>query len=301
MTELHADQPDQHPALVEPGKQVFRRLQQHMVERGVGDMLLQGMRVEIGIPYFNSYARCQPFLLAQLICQLLNHGDQQLFQVCNINGILLKCPFRTDRLSLTIRLDRGVVDTVRFLPDHNAVFPQHFLHHFHGDHAKGFYGIYSHGTEQVVGLVADHRYFPDRQGRKERDHLLGSNLEPSIRLGLTGSNLRYRFVDRQPERDGQAGFPDDLFPQLAGPFHATKELIHPADVDVMLIHRCLFIHRGGLCNDIGDRFGILAVQLHVATDNNGIIAHVPRHLHGHGGMHPIFPCLIAAAGHHTPV
>ncbi len=96
MTESYTDQADQHPSLVKPAKKIFCRFNKNMIERCIRDMLLQGMCVEVRIPYLDSNTGSQLFFMPEFIGKFLNHCYKQFPEINYINGIFLKGPFRAD-------------------------------------------------------------------------------------------------------------------------------------------------------------------------------------------------------------
>ena len=83
-------------------------------------------------------------------------------------------------------------------------------------------------------------------------------------------------------------------------FRRAKKTVHSRKVDIMLVNRGFFIHRGPLGDNAGYNVRILAVQIHISPHDDGIGTQLPCHLHGHGRMHAVFPGFITAARHHTP-
>ncbi len=299
--ELYAHQTYEHAAGVKPPEQLLAHGNEYVVEGSIGHGLLQGVGVEVGVAYLHGDAACELLLLAQAVGHLLAHAHQQVVDVGNVDGVGFEGAFGADGLSLAPGLHRAAVDAVGPPPYLAAVLAHHVFHHFGRYAAQGANGGNAHGAQGVIGLGADHRDLADRQGIEEWTQHGLLHLYLSVGLGLARGDLRHGLVERQTHGDGQPGFLYNVLPQLRSPLIAAKEAVHARDVEVMLIDGGFFEHRRPLGNDLCDQVGVLAVVLKVAANEHGIGAEVAGQLHGHGRMHPILPCLVAAACHHATV
>ncbi len=63
----------------------------------------------------------------------------------------------------------------------------------------------------------------------------------------------------------------------------------------------LFQRGDGIGNDIRNQVGILAVRFHITLADDGLWAHAPGQLHGHGRVNTKCARFIAAGSHYSPV
>ena len=264
-------------------------------------MLLQGMGVEIGIPYLHRDAGRQFLFFPEIISQPFHHTYQQFLHMNHVDAVFLKGPFRADGFTFGVRPDRGGIDPVGPSPDLVAVLAQYLFHHLHGHILQGSDGLYTHRPQQVIGLVPYHRDLPYGKRGKKRDHPGFDHFQFPVGFGFSRGNLGNSLVHREPVRDRQSRVPDDLLAQLMRPLHAAEETVHPRYIYIMLVDGGLFIQRRLLGDDICHQAGIFRVHFRIPPDNDGIVAKIPGQLHGHGRMYPVLPRLITAAGHHSTI
>lgn len=301
MAEPDPDEAYQHAALVHLAEQFPGNRDQHMVEGGVGNAHLHGMGVEVGVADLHRDAGGELLLLAEGKGDLLHHAYQQVVDHVDIDGVLVEGALGADAFPLGIGNHRSWVDAVCLFPDHQPVLPQHLLHHFGRDTAQGFDGGNAHGSQQPEGLVADAGNFAYGERRQERYHPVGKNFQLTIGLGLTGSDLAYRFVHRETEGDGKTAFVNDGLPQFMRPFHAAEKAVHAGDIQVVLVDAGLLIYRGMFGDDGSNQVGVFGILLHIPPHDNGIGTEDAGHLHGHGRMYPVMPRFIAATRYHAAV
>jgi len=190
---------------------------------------------------------------------------------------------------------------VRPTPDFDTGFTQHLLHHFGRNLAECGNGIYPHREEQLLCFGPYHRNLPYGHRIQERLYPFARHLPLAIGFCRARGNLRDRLIYRKPHRERQTGFVPDPFPQFAGPLQGTHKTIHSRQIEVVLIDRGLFVHRGLFGNDIGNRAGIATVEIHIAPYHPGLRTKPERHPHGHGRVYPENAGFITACSHHTPV
>ena len=122
-----------------------------------------------------------------------------------------------------------------------------------------------------------------------------------VGLRLARRHFRHGLAGAEPHGNGQAGLADHALPELAGELPAPKEAVHPTEVRVEFVDGTLFADRHGFPHDLRHDFRLLGIGHRVAPNHDRFRAHRPGHLHGHPGVHPKPPRLIAAGRHHASV
>ena len=113
VAQLDSHKPDEHPSLIEPIEKLQAGISQDMIESSVGNMLLQGMGIEVGIPDLDGHTGGQLLFLPQLESQPFNLAADDLPDPGDVDGIRLKSAFRTDRLPFRIGFYRCIVNEKR--------------------------------------------------------------------------------------------------------------------------------------------------------------------------------------------
>jgi len=114
--EADAQQPDQHPPVIQLVEGLPGGAEQDMVGIGIVDGLLSRDRIEIRIAELDGQATRQPVLFAQLETDGLGHPDQLGMQKTQVDGVGVQSPLGGDGLLFAPGDNGGLVETVRFLP-----------------------------------------------------------------------------------------------------------------------------------------------------------------------------------------
>ena len=239
--------------------------------------------------------------LTQFEAQLFDHTEHDIFDLAQIEGILAKGLFVGDGLSFAIGLYGGRVIGIGALPHDLAGLAKLPLEQARGDLTQYFEGTHAHEAEFFVGSLADAGHLGGREGGEEVFFGAFEYFFGTIGLGLVGTDLGHRLIDREGEGDGQADLAEELLPQLEAPLITAKIAVHAAEVEVKLVDRG-FLHTGCIgFDELGHLAGVFAIGIHIAAQDDGIRAETARHLHRHRRVHSISPRLIAAARHYPPV
>ena len=198
-----------------------------MVEWCIGYPFLQGMGVEVGIPYLDSDAWCELLLFSQLECNLFDHAYQQLIEPHHVCRIFFESMFRAYRFLFRIAEDGSRVNSIGLFPYFNSIFAHQLFQHLCRNIPEGVNCCNTHRPEHMIGLIADHGYFSDRQRIEEWMHNLFLHLYLTVWLCLSGCNLGYCLVDGEAYWYWQPGLFNYMLPQFMRPFVASIETIHP--------------------------------------------------------------------------
>ena len=229
MGKTHPQQAHQYPPGIKALQQVLGLPYEYVIKGCVGNALLYGMRIKVRIPDFNHHTGGQLIARTQFKGQLFGHPHQPLVELAQIGGIALKGLLRADGLAFVVALNGRRVDAVGLAPQVDAIFAQYPLHNIGGQLTQGFYFGHAHIPQQVKGLGSQHGNFTNGQRIEKGPYLLALYVQLPLgaRLGLTGGNFRYGFVDRQTKGNGQTAFPHDFLPQLPRKLIGAKVAVHP--------------------------------------------------------------------------
>ena len=195
-TQPYSHQSDQHPSFIQFVEQFLHHADEGVIRRSIGNAHLPGMGLEIGVAQLNGHHRSELVLLAQLVSQLLCHGDENVAQLLYIGSIAVKGLFGRYGFAFGIGFYRRAVHAVGLLPDAASVLSQYILHDPHGHVLHGRDAHDAHTPEGLGGALAHHRYLAYCQ-RCEKGFLRAVvHLDLVIGLGLTRSHFGYGLVLR---------------------------------------------------------------------------------------------------------
>ena len=187
------------------------------------------------------------------------------------------------------------------MPNLQAGLMEGFENQVFGDFLKRSYILDAQLAERFVGFPAYAGDGFDRQGRQKSFFRPVLHEFLSGRLCHSGSNFTDGLVGRKSKTNRQTGFSFNFLLQFLIHFPTSKKTIHARQINVEFVNAAFLVKRHRFCNDFGHHLRIFTVQLRIAPNVNGIRTKHSGLLHRHGAVHPKFPSLIAATGHHTSV
>ena len=273
-------------------------------ERGVrcrmGQPVLPGEGIEIGIPQLHGDAGGQPAGLPKLEGELRYHLIEGGAEEFNIRRIGLKSTLRGDGLPLGIGHDGPVVNAVRFFPQLPAGLAKFALQQQRGHLAERLHCAYAHLAQPMAGDLPHRWQTPHREWGQKL--LLPARFYELCAIGLAFpcADLRNELVNRQANGQRQAAFANDLLPQLLRPFPAAEVAVHTTDVQVKFINGSLFEHGSVLRQYFRNQPGMLQVAFHIAPQHRRVRAAQQRMADRHAGADAKAPRFITAACDHAP-
>src|SRR5690606_703948 len=108
MTVVDPHEPDEHPPVIEGGKELLHQGHQNVVRRRIGNPFLLGIGLKITVPDLHTHTARHLIGPTELVGQVLRHGEQGGLQFDHIGGILSIGTFRRNGLPLN-KIQKGIL------------------------------------------------------------------------------------------------------------------------------------------------------------------------------------------------
>ena len=126
--EANADEAHQYAPLVEPLEKFLNQRQEFVIGGGIGDLLLEGLGLKIGVADLDCNRSGEFACSAQLKSKVFSHGSEDAAELANVDGVLVKGALVGNRLAFVVGFYRAQVYALGFGPNAAAVFAEGLLY-----------------------------------------------------------------------------------------------------------------------------------------------------------------------------